>query len=229
MLADDVSSAWIDELQKQAEDSAKASIAKFEEATRGSGLLTEARWMTTSFAGTADLFARMARRFDLSIVRQAEPDKSTPDHLIIEAALFDSGRPVWVVPYILSGGVKLDRILVCWDGSRSAARAVGDAIPFLTRAKTVEIVVVDEKVKSKEIAGADIGHSLARHGVRVEVKELIATDIDAANVLLSHAADSSADLMVMGGYGHSRLREFVLGGVTRSILSTMTVPTLMSH
>jgi nucleotide-binding universal stress UspA family protein len=229
MLGDDISPDIIDELQKEAEKAAKAAVAKFEEAIRGSGISAEVRWMTASFAGTADLFGRIARRFDLSIVRQAEPDKSTPDHLVVEAALFDSGRAVLMVPYILKSGVKLDRILVCWDGSRSAARAVGDALPFLKRAKAVEIVVVGDKAKSKEIPGADIGHSLARHGVKVEVKEIVATDMDAANVLLSHAADSAADFMVMGGYGHSRLREFVLGGVTRSILATMTVPTLMSH
>ena len=134
-----------------------------------------------------------------------------------------------VVPYIQRAGMKLDRIMVCWDGSRSAARAVGDAMPFLTRAKAVEVVVIGDRVKSKEIPGADMAHHLVRHGVKVEVNEIIATDIDAADVILSHASDSATDFMVMGGYGHSRLREFVLGGVTRSILSTMTIPTLMSH
>jgi nucleotide-binding universal stress UspA family protein len=119
--------------------------------------------------------------------------------------------------------------MVCWDGSRSAARAVGDAMPFLVRAKVVEVVIVGGGVKTDEIAGADIAQHLARHGAKVELKQIVAPDIDAANALLSHAADVSADLMVMGGYGHSRLREFVLGGVTRSILATMTVPTLMSH
>ena len=229
MLIDDGAPEWIDELMKEAEDDAKAAVARFEEATRGSGISAEVRWMTASFAGTADLFGRIARRFDLSVVRQAEPDRKTPDPLIIEAALFDAGRPVLVVPYIQKSGIKLDRILVGWDGSRSAARAVGDAMPFLKRAKAVEVVVVGDRMKSNEIPAADIAHHLARHSVTVEVKEIVAADIDAANVLLSHAADSSADFMVMGGFGHSRLREFVLGGVTRSILATMTVPTLMSH
>jgi nucleotide-binding universal stress UspA family protein len=229
MLVDDGAPEWIDELMNEAEEDAKAAIAAFDEATRGSGISAEARWMTASFVGTADLFGRIARRFDLSVVRQAEPDRKTPDPLIIEAALFDSGRPVLVVPYVQKSGIKLDRIMVCWDGSRSAARAVGDALPFLERAKAVEVVVVGDRVKSNEIPGADIAHHLARHDVKVEVKALVAPDVDAANVLLSHASDMSADFMVMGGYGHSRLREFVLGGVTRSILATMTIPTLMSH
>ncbi len=229
MLGNDALPELFEQMQKEAEDSAKAAVAKFEEATRGSGLSFESRWISTSFVGTGDLFGRIARRFDLSVVRQVEPDRNTPAPLIIEAALFDAGRPMLVVPYIQRAGMKLDRIMVCWDGSRSAARAVGDAMPFLTRAKAVEVVVIGDRVKSKEIPGADMAHHLVRHGVKVEVNEIIATDIDAADVILSHASDSATDFMVMGGYGHSRLREFVLGGVTRSILSTMTIPTLMSH
>ena len=112
---------------------------------------------------------------------------------------------------------------------RNATRAVGDAMPLLQRAKSVEVVIVGDRIKSREIAGADIAQHLARHEVKVAVKELVAPDMDAANIILSHAADISADFMVMGGYGHSRLREFILGGVTRSILESMTIPTLMSH
>jgi nucleotide-binding universal stress UspA family protein len=210
-------------------EAAKAKVAKFEETTRGSGISTEARWMKASFAGMAELFGRIARRFDLSVVRQAQGDKATPDRLIIEAALFDSGRPVLVVPCRLRVGIKFDRILVCWDGSRSAAGAVGDAIPFLKRAKVVEVVIVGDEVKSSEIPGADIAHSLSRHGIRVDVKRIAAPSVFPESVILPHAADSSADIMVMGGYGHSKWREFVLGGVTRNVLSRMTIPTLMSH
>ena len=196
---------------------------------RRAGISADARWMTASFVGTADVFSRIARRFDLSIVRQAEPGKNTPAPLIIEAALFQTGRPVLIVPYIQKGGIKLDRVMVCWDGSRSAARATGDAIPFLERAKTVEIVMATERGRSDEMPGADIAQHLARHGIPVEVKQIVAPNAKAADVILSHAADASADILVMGGFGHSRLREFVLGGVTRSILDSMTVPTLMSH
>jgi nucleotide-binding universal stress UspA family protein len=229
MVIDGVPPAWFDDMQQEAEDAAKAAVAKFNEAARVAGISAQARWLSASFAGTGDVFGRIARRFDLSVVRQAEPGKDTPDPLIIEAALFDSGRPLVIVPYIQRSGIKLDRVMVCWDGSRSAARAVGDAMPFLVRAKAVQVAVVGHAVKSNELPGADIAHHLARHNVSVEVKEIVATDIDAANVLLSHAADTATDFIVMGAYGHSRLREFVLGGVTRSMLATMTVPTLMSH
>jgi nucleotide-binding universal stress UspA family protein len=107
---------------------------------------------------------------------------------------------------------------------------VGDAMPLLERAGAIEVVIVtNERPKSDEIPGADIGRHLARRGLKVEVKRIVATDIDVASALLSHAADTGADFMVMGGYGHSRLREFVLGGVTRGILKSVTIPTLLSH
>ncbi|HEY7297031.1 MAG TPA: universal stress protein [Xanthobacteraceae bacterium] len=228
-LIDDAPGEWFDELREQAEKSANSAVERFNAAVRGSGILAEARALTTTLTGAADLFGRIARRFDLSLIQQAEPGKDSADPLVIEAALFDSGRPVLVVPYINQGGARFDRILVCWDGSRGAARAIGDAMPFIERSKAVEIVIVGDRPKSREIPGADIAQNLARHGAKAEVREIVAPDMDAGNVILSHAADSSADLMVMGGYGHSRLREFVLGGVTRTILSSMTLPTLISH
>ena len=109
--------------------------------------------------------------------------------------------------------------MVCWDGSRPAARAIGDAMPLLARAKAIEIVVVTgERDKSGEITGANMKRHLARHGIEVEIKRIAAGNVDVQNAILAHAADSGADFIVMGGYGHSRLREFILGGVTRSIL-----------
>ena len=119
--------------------------------------------------------------------------------------------------------------MVCWDGGRTAARAIADAMPFLMRAKAVEIVVVTEPRKSGEITGTNMAEHLARHGVAVDIKRISRGDIDVQSAILSHAADSGADFIVMGGYGHSRLREFILGGVTRNMLSAMTVPVLMSH
>jgi len=119
---------------------------------------------------------------------------------------------------------------VCWDGSRPAARAIGDAMPLLAKAGKVEIVSIsDEPGKQDKIEGVDMEHHLARHGLKVEVERIPRGDVDVADALLSHAADSGADIMVMGGYGHSRLRQFLLGGVTRSTLRSMTVPVLMAH
>ena len=119
--------------------------------------------------------------------------------------------------------------MVCWDGSRNAARAIGDAMPFLTRAKAVELVIVTEPRKIGETTGTHMAEHLVRHGVAVTVKSISRGDIDVQSALLSHAADNGTDFIVMGGYGHSRLREFIWGGVTRNMLNAMTVPVLMSH
>jgi nucleotide-binding universal stress UspA family protein len=220
----------LEDMRRRNEDAAKDAVAKLDRLTRRAGLSAEARTVDATFVGAADAFGRIARRFDLSVVGQAEPNKLAPEELIVEASLFASGRPVVIVPYIQKAGLKLDRIAVCWDGSRHAARAVADAMPFLLKAKTVEVVIVaSDPAKSDEIAGADIAQHLARHGLEVEVERIFSRDMDVANTILSHAADSSADFIVMGGYGHSRLREFILGGATRGILTSMTVPTLMSH
>jgi len=220
----------IETQRKEYERAARSAISHVEEAARRVGLAADSRLQTASLAEAADTFGALARRFDLAVVAQAEPNKLPGRELIIEAALFESGRPVLVVPYIQRDGLKLDHVMVCWDGGRNAARAIGDAMPFLTRAKEVEVVVVaGDPGKRDEIPGADIAHHLARHGLKVELERIVVRDLDVANTTLSHAADCGTDLIVMGGYGHSRLREFVLGGATRGILSSMTVPTLMSH
>ena len=207
----------------------KAAIDRFATASARVGVSAEPLTPGANFAG--DQFGRIARHFDLSVVGQAEPETSTIEDKIVEAALFDSGRPAIVVPYIQKAPLKLDRVMVCWDGSRSAARAIADAMPFLERAGLVEVVIIvaNERNKQYEIEGVDMGQHLARHGLNVDVKCIDYGNLDVADALLSHAADYDADFIVMGGYGHSRLREFVLGGVTRSILRTMTAPVLMSH
>jgi nucleotide-binding universal stress UspA family protein len=220
----------IDASRAESERAAKAAATRFDQGAGRAGVSFESRVFDATLVGASDLFGRIARRFDVSVVGQAEPDKLAGEDLIIEAALFQSGRPVMVVPYIQRAGLKLDRIMVCWDGGRTAARAIGDAVPFLARAKAIDVIIVaTEQGRKDELPGADMGQHLARHGVKVEVKRLVAGDTDVPNLLLSHAADSAADLMVMGGYGHSRLREFILGGTTRAILQSMTLPVLMSH
>jgi nucleotide-binding universal stress UspA family protein len=225
-----IPASYIDQQRADNDKAAAGALATFDEAARRAGISFESRALTSSVAGAGDRFGSIGRRFDLLVVGQAEPEKVQPEELIAEGALFTSGRPVVVVPYIQKAPLKLDRVMVCWDASRNAARAIADAMPFLTRAKAIDVVIVaSERVKSDEIPGADIGQHLARHGLNVEVKRIVATETDVASTILSHAADSGADFLVMGGYGHSRLREFILGGATRGILASMTVPTLMSH
>jgi len=221
---------FIDSQRAESDKKARAAVARFEKAAKQAGVSVETRIISSSISGAADQFGQLARRFDLVVVGQPEGDKAAPDEVVDEGVLFESGRPVIFVPFIQKIGLKLDRVMVCWDGSRAATRAVADSIPLLQKAKTVEIVLVAAKgFKADEAPGVDLAKHLARHGLQVILKRIASPDIDVASTILSYAADSSADMIVMGGYGHSRLREFVLGGVTRTILETMTVPALMSH
>jgi nucleotide-binding universal stress UspA family protein len=220
----------IETQERDNETATRAALDRFTTASARAGVAAEPLTLSASFGGVGEQFGRIARRFDLSIVGQAEPQTSAVEEIVAESALFESGRPVIIVPYIQKAPLKLDRVMLCWDGSRAAARAIADAMPLLRRAGRVEVVIVaNERGKQDEIEGADMGGHLARHGLNVEVKRTALGGIDVADVILSHAADASSDFIVMGGYGHSRLREFVLGGVTRSILRSMTVPVLMSH
>jgi nucleotide-binding universal stress UspA family protein len=229
-LMDDVPPDVIDTQRAENERAANAATSRFDGAARAASVLSETRIIESTMAGVATRFAHIARRFDLSIVEQAKPEADGPEALIVEQALFGSGRPVLVVPYIQAAPFKADRVMLCWDGSQTAAHAAGDAMPFLARAKTVEVFVVESgKLKSNEMPGADIAVHLARHNRNVSVTRTASGDTDVASVILSHAADTGADMLVMGGYGHSRLREFILGGATRAILTSMTLPTLMSH
>jgi nucleotide-binding universal stress UspA family protein len=223
----------VDVIETQREDNetaAEVAIKNFNAASKQAGISAEPLMTSASLSGAGDQFARMARRFDLAIVGQAQPDISAMEQIIGETTLFESGRPMIMVPYIQQAPFKTDNVMICWDGSRTAARAIADAVPIIRKSGRVEIVIIaSERGKQDEIEGADIGQHLARHGLKVDVHRISGDNIDVGDALLSHAADSGADLMVMGGYGHSRLREFVMGGATRSIFESMTVPVLISH
>ena len=176
-----------------------------------------------------------ARYSDLVVVSQCDPGDSTASELDVlpEHVALYGGRPVLVVPY----AGKFERVdrhaLVAWDGSRAAIRAVTDAVPLLRRSGKVTLAIFNPDSHGSahgEQPGADMALYLARHGVNVEVLVQKTPDgLDVGNALLSLASDLGVDLMVMGAYGHMRWRELVLGGVTRTIMRTMTVPVLMAH
>jgi nucleotide-binding universal stress UspA family protein len=225
-----VPAEFIEAQRAQSDQAARKAVARFSEAAKRAGISSETLTLNVSVSGASDRLGRIGRRFDVIVLGQPTQDNPMPDEVIDEGVLFESGRPVIFVPFIQKAALKLDRVMVCWDGSRAAARAVADSLPLLSKAKQVDVVIVGNKPpKSDEMSGADLGQHLARHGLKVDVKRITASDIDVASVALSYAADTSADMIVMGGYGHSRLREFVLGGATRGILESMTVPVLMSH
>ncbi len=224
---------FIREEQQRLEDSTEKAKARFVEAVDKAGLIADCRIDDESREPVALAFARHARYVDLAVVGQPDPDEDQlPGSPLVENAFLSSGRPALVVPYIGAPEAMGTRVIVAWDASREAARAVNDALPILAKAKSVMVLAVNPRGGTREDGrqpGADIALHLARHDITVESKVANAEDIDTGDIILSRAADEGADLLVMGGYGHSRLREMVLGGVTRHMLRHMTIPVLMSH
>ena len=204
----------------------------FVKRAQAAGIAYEVRKAITA-EPMADLVSRHARYADLVILGQVDPDDdATGDPELAEDVILGSGRPVLMVPYIGALQPLGRRVMVAWDARREAARAVNDALPILQAADQVQIVVVNPRVGPHahgDEPGSDIATHLARHGVKVEVKVYNQRDLSVSDVLLARMADEGTDLLVLGGYGHTRLREMVLGGVTRDMLHTMTVPLFMSH
>jgi nucleotide-binding universal stress UspA family protein len=180
-----------------------------------------------------DALAVHARYADLVVVGQYDPEQSTPTPADLpETVALATGRPTLVVPHIGVQKALGKTILLCWNASRESARAASDALPLLAAAEKVVVLAIDPKSSPTGHGaepGADAAGWLARHGVKVTVQRDVAADTDVGSVILSRAADHDADLIVMGIYGHSRMREMVLGGASRTLMASMTVPVLMAH
>ncbi|MFM0244831.1 universal stress protein [Paraburkholderia sediminicola] len=194
----------------------------------------EGDWVTTDECANLAV-PRRGRTADLLIAGQGDPqdpEAYVGDHFP-EDLLMATGRPVLMIPYVGAFPSLGSEVMVAWDGSREATRAVHDALPFMQRAKRTTIITVngrkDEPADSRP-AGTDIAAVIARHGVKAEVLNI--DEVSGASIgdaLLGHASDLGADLIVMGAYGHARWQERVMGGATREILKSMTLPVLMSH
>ncbi|WP_338299958.1 universal stress protein [Pandoraea sputorum] len=191
-------------------------------------------WITPRYEESSEMRTH-ARYADLVIVGQEDRSdpESSPTIGFVASVVLGGGRPVLILPYAGKLPTAFNHILVAWDGGREAARAAADAMPFLRSAKAVDVMHVSRVARPDDlgpIPGMDIAMYFARHGVNVTVTpECRTNDVAIGEALLSRAADLNADLIVMGGYGHSRMQEWVLGGVTRTMLESMTIPVLMSH
>jgi nucleotide-binding universal stress UspA family protein len=222
----------LEQLIGENQKSASAAIERFDAAAKRSMVSAEHRQLRVLAMRAPALLSKLARRFDLSVFMQSDPDNDVDNDNLIETTLFQSGRPIMVVPYIQKEGLKLDHVVCCWDGSHTAARAINDALPLLAKAKVVDLLIVlndKTNLEGNEIRGVDMARHLARHDVKVKVETVPASDIDVANAILSYVADRGGTLIIMGGYGHARLREIILGGATRDMLKSMTVPVFMVH
>jgi nucleotide-binding universal stress UspA family protein len=192
---------------------------------RGHGL--EAAWKA-EVGPAVRRFTRRARAVDLVILGQRDPDHPT-ELTAPEDVILACGRPVLVVPYAGRFDDAGARVLIAWNGSREAARAVQEALPLMTIADAVTLLAAKPKGPADEDLSPEVARHLARHGFNPRVEPTIARDAGIGDEILSRAADLSADLIVMGAYGHSRFRESILGGATRAILRQMTLPVLMAH
>ncbi|MCC2095809.1 MAG: universal stress protein [Hyphomicrobiales bacterium] len=216
------------EAVEEARGAAQAAYARLEEAAPA-GVNTEFTLLEGLSGEVQGAIGRAARNFDITVVRQSAPDDTEFSRQALVNVLFSSGRPAIVVPYIHKGPANLDRALVAWDGGMVAARALAGAMPLLTQSKVVEVVSVSNSSEDEnDLPAFDVTRHLARHGINAEMKQ-ITPGSDIASTLLSHASDIGANYMVMGCYGHSRMREMVLGGTSRTILDSMTIPLVMAH
>jgi nucleotide-binding universal stress UspA family protein len=207
--------------------------ASFRDCLRRNSLQGEWRLAEGSPPSVVALHARYA---DLTVVGQPNAYAPQDDDAVTVTAVMTSGRPVLAIPFAGDFPTVGERVLVAWNASREAARAVNDALPLIAHAKQVTVLAINPQ---RGIGGqgdahggvpaADIALHLARHGVKAEAAHTVARDISDGEALLSYAADIGADLIVSGAYGHSRARELVFGGVTRTLIAEMTAPVLLSH
>lgn len=225
--------ASIQALQDMAQKETREIAEIFEQKLSQNGVSHEWRSFISSVGYTSASAIDSARCTDIVIAGQSDSSSLSDSRSDIESFLFESGRPVLLVPYIITQPKPIKRVLIAWNGSREATRAAFDALPFLKEAESVEIFSVDPPEtasQSPAMAGAELAATLARHGVKVTV-----TTKATSGTLSAHAAienrlsDDSIDLLVMGAYTHSRWWEMLFGGVTRTLLDSMTALTLLSR
>lgn len=215
--------------QERATQRAAAALDIFEAEARNAGISYKRRALEGAPADVASSVASAARLYDLTVVQQPETESDSFDNTIPKEVLMQAGGPVLFVPHIFRGAFKARRIGICWDGSRLAARALRDARPFLAQADALVAIALNEETMPAEASAENLAKHLARAGLPVRIVELPAARAEIQPTILSLTADENLDMLVMGGYGHSRLQEGIFGGVTRSTLQAMTAPTLMSH
>lgn len=213
------------------EESSKAR-SLFEEVVAQADILSEFRSPEGDLLESLVLHARYS---DIVVLGQydRQDDDMADEREAADQVIMDSGRPVLIVPYAGHFPVIGEKVLVAWNASREATRALSDAMPILSMAREVRVLAINPRHNGLnghgDIPGADIAGHLARHGVNAVAEHVVAHDVDVGNMLLSRASDEGSDLIVMGAYGRSRLRELVLGGATWHVLHHMTVPILMGH
>ena len=215
------------------EQAAQSQIDCFTRAAAAEGLFVNTKIIWGNASSAARKMGKIARNFDLVILRQANPDKKSASLIaeVSEQVILLSGRPVFFMPYIGAHRIPAKRAMIAWDGSPSVSRAVHDTLPLLSGLDEVVILVIEGKKKTteEELMVNDLADHLAHHGVKTVIKRHPKGSIGIPTIILNEISDSDIDVLVMGGYGTPNLQQKIFGGVTRTLLSIMVVPVIMSH
>lgn len=235
----DIPASLTEAQQEFVRKAAESAVEKFESACKEAGIKYTSKIDTCSATKAPQRLAFHARHADMSFIGQPNPDEEGVafQESLLEGVLFASGRPIYIVPYVGRPHVKIRKAVIAWDGGKKAVRAVNDAIPLLQGRNNKQgsdaiVLVINPEARQGahgDKPGQDIADHLARHGVNASVDRLKMPEAAPDTLVLNYLADSGADLLIMGAYGHSRLREKAFGGVTNTILHQMTTPVLMSE
>ncbi len=226
--------ATSDDVLLKTRQEAAGAVDAFNQRMQNEDIAFDSLVMESKESHVPEKLARFVRNYDVCIMRQANPDKPNADFItdLSECVLFSSGRPVIYIPYIGVHHIPCRTGMIAWDGSAAASRAVHDALPLLTQMKEVVILVVDAdrmKRNTDALPGDALSQHLTAHGVNTRVSRVSSGETNTSTIILNEVSDNGIDLLVMGGYGTAKLREMILGGVTRTLFETMTVPVFMSH
>jgi len=223
--------ALVDAAISSSGQNARRLMDKFEKESRAQGVLQDEQYEHSAAFTTAEYVIQCARVRDLVVAPIV--DYIGLDELVVEDLIFGSGRPVILVPAYEGAPQQpssIDRIVVAWDFSRAASRALADAMPLLKKAKNVSVLTVrGEKDIPDSLSLKEVGRHLQMHGVWADMEEISIDERSIGDAIREHLASHRTDLLVMGAFGHSRLREFVLGGASRSIITKPPVPVFISH
>jgi nucleotide-binding universal stress UspA family protein len=216
--------------QKEAEK----RMLEFADQAKAFGIEADAQIIKGNPAKAALQLAKIARNYDMVILRQANPENRNHAimEIVAEQVILLSGRPVFFMPYIGAHRIPCKKAMIAWDGTPAATRSVHDALPILSNIENVFILVVQEgkqKTAKGELLVDDLARHLERHGTQASIRRVNAGTFDVPTVILNEIAENDIDIMVMGGYGTPNLKQKIFGGVTRTILSSMIIPVIMSH
>ncbi|MCP3688781.1 MAG: universal stress protein [Gammaproteobacteria bacterium] len=222
-----------DALKDICDQCAQDRLDAFIESARDASIAAEAHIIYGGQSVASRKLAQYARNFDLVVLRQSNPsgDNAALEEMVAEQVILLSGRPVFFMPYIGAHRIPCLKAAVAWDGTPAASRALHDALPMLVSMDEVMILIIEgnKKTSKGELLASDLTRHLKSHGVNATVNRIAAGTFDVPTVILNEISDNDIDVLVMGGYGTPSLQQKIFGGVTKTLLASMTVPVIMSH